>query len=289
MVALKYTSSIRDLSKFDLWLGIVLNTARVSINPWDMELIGALAFPTSNNFELKVISSSKEPRFQTKSVVWSLQELFNQYNRNEDYASANFITTLDGAPLGLGSIKSTLISSESGQMNTSSSSALTFARNNDTSVAEYDTKALANNTSASAQVAQLGRKGFELRLEYNPNGALFTDQGFINTVIRFLVLAANKDPKTLLTAKVAVANLDEGYFIEISSMGGDDDLSVENIIRALGSLPREMYEQRTGGRWAELKGLIRFDGVNLGRIKIAKGSINSGTNATCVDNWLAVG
>lgn len=282
MLDFRYTSNIRDLSKFDVWLGIVVNVARVGLNSWDTELRGTLTFPKSNNIEMKLISSAHEPRYQTKSVVWTLQEIFNEYNKRGQYSSANFVTRIESVPLGLGSIKSTLMSETSGRTNTSARSSALVGEDN---VAVID--AFIGGSSPTASIStnsdQLGRRGYELRLEYTPNGALFTDIGFINIIIRFLVLAANRDPKTQSTNRARAANVDEGYVIEVSSLHKEDDLSLENVIRALGTLPQVMYEQRAGGRWAELTALIKFDGMNIGKITVKKGDIEIDSNATLID------
>ena len=61
----------------------------------------------------------------------------------------------------------------------------------------------------------------------------------------------------------------------------DDDLTVKTIVEILEDLLSKMFEQRAGGRWAELSGLIKFDGVNIGRIKVEKAQ--PGTTVEIID------
>lgn len=219
--------------------------ARLGQNPWNLELPRQAKFPESHNFALVAVSSATPPRYQIKSMIWTLQEAFEQYVRRGQYSSAALTTIVDGVPLGFATIRSTLLSPGTDEQQATSSSS----------------------------PPQVGRRGLDIRLDYIPNGAIFTDTGFFRTSIQMLVYTANGDPKTQAPGKTSLWNSDEDYTFQVEPMTPDarDDLSLRRIIQVVGSLPAVMYEQRTGGRWAELKGLIKFDGVNIGRIKIEKG------------------
>lgn len=259
-MALKYLK-YRDLSKFSVWLGIVLNIARVGLNAWDYEIINGFDFPISNNLEFLVRSSVNTPRFHTKSVIWTLQQIFSEYNEREQYSSANFITTVQGQVLGFGSIKSTLESRDDGKTGDSFPDVL------------VDSLSQANITASSMASTKLStRRGFEIRIEYLPNGALISPLGFFTTMIRFLVLATNRDPKTSTVKRAAFLNAEEGYFVEVAALYEGEDMALSDIIRSLGILPAKMYSVGTGGRWAELKGTILYDGVKIGKVRIGKGS-----------------
>ncbi|KAL8718132.1 MAG: hypothetical protein Q9225_004707, partial [Loekoesia sp. 1 TL-2023] len=245
LVEFKYISRIRDLDKFNVWFGLLINMVRLGQNLWNQELPRQVKFPESPNFALVVINSATPPRYQTKSMLWTLQGVFEQYVRRGQYSSAALTTRLDGLPLGFATIKSTLLSPRSDDQQ-------------------------ANSLISSSQV---GRRGLDIRLDYIPNGAVFTDTGFFRTAIQLLVYAANGDPKTQAPGKTSFYNGDEDYTLQIEPMSPDapDDMPLGRLIQVLGGLPVKMYEQRTGGRWAELKGLVKFDGVNIGRINIKKG------------------
>lgn len=173
--------------------------------------------------------------------------------------------------LGAGSIRSTLGSTVAAHSNASSSAALVNSL-----IAELSAKSQLLSGVSLKPATQLDRRGLDLRLSYTPNGALFTDGGIFTTVINLLMLTANHDPKTQSVYRTTLPNRAEGYVVEVAAINEEEEISLERIIQVLGALPGKMYEQRVGGRWAELKGVVRFDGVNVGRVRIEKGGSGGG-------------
>ncbi|KAI4138019.1 MAG: hypothetical protein L6R39_007007 [Caloplaca ligustica] len=218
---------------------------RVGIHGWDLRLTGQLKFPESHNFALNALSSTTPPQFQTKSVLWTLREAFEEYVDREQYSSAALTARLDGRPLGFATIKSTLAQGQAAD----------------------------SFTSSPSPFPHLGRRGLDVRLDYVPNGVSFTDVGLFRTMIHLLVWAANHDPKSVGSGKLGIYNNVEDYTFEMGPMDEEsvDELVLVRVIQVLGTLPAAMYHEQRGGRWAELKGVIKFDGVNIGRIKLEKG------------------
>ncbi|KAL8840128.1 MAG: hypothetical protein Q9170_001476 [Blastenia crenularia] len=247
-VKFRYTSSARDLDKVNIWLGLVVNMARLALNYWNHELTGQIKFPGSNNFVLTAISSSKPPHFQTKTMLWTLQEAFVQYRSRGQYSSAALTTTIDERPLGFMTIKSKLTSPR-----------------------------------MPSQINQEvgGRRGLVIPLEYTLNGAMFSDTAIFSPVMELLVYAAEGQPKSQASGNVALYNNEEDFTLSIGPMllESRDDLSLERLIEILAKLPQQMYEQQRGGRWAELKSIIKYDGLKIGRIGIKKGNHVNG----CID------
>ena len=211
--------------------------------------------------------------------MWTLQELFEEYNRRDLYASASFVARIDGAPLGFGSMRSTLQAGSDEQVNVPSSTVLDSASAEKEWITdEVNSSAIPSTSQPTPSVTspdtatQLERRGLDIRLNYTPSGILFSEYAFIDSIIYFLVLAANRDPKTSTTKIARSYNIDEGFFIEVSSIDDENEMEVGTIIEVLGRLPVKMYEQRDGGRWAELQGLVKYDGVNIGRIRVEPGS-----------------
>ncbi|KAL8733209.1 MAG: hypothetical protein Q9166_002226 [cf. Caloplaca sp. 2 TL-2023] len=255
-VELRYSSRIRDLDKFDVWLGIIINIARVAQNPWNRVLTTSINFPESHNFALKAISSRTPPQYQTKSILWTLQKVFQEYVRREQYSSASITTKVNDQLLGFATIKSTLASKTS--------------------------RAIEPRADSLITSPQLGRRGLDIRLDYVPNGALVTDAGFIGGIIQALIWSAQRNHDAPGVA--SIYKPDEDYTTEVAPMSYEsrDDLKFKRVIEVLGKLPAIMYAERRGGRWAELKGLIKFDGLNIGRIIVQKGRIAgcAGSNVT---------
>ncbi|KAI4233469.1 MAG: hypothetical protein L6R40_007066 [Gallowayella cf. fulva] len=242
VVSFNYNSRARDLHKFDVWLGLVINIARLGINPWDRELEGRLDFPASTNFLLQGFSSGVAPRFQVKSMIWTLQAAFEEYTRRGQYSSASLVTRLNGHPLGFTNIKGNLV---------------------------------ADRQTNSVIPSQVGRRGLDIRLDYTLDGAIFADEGFFYTLINLITYCANGDPKTQPTGGIFLYNSDEDYTVGVHPMVDDEaareDLPLSRVIQILGTLPQKMFDQSRQAKWAELKGVAKFDGVNIGRVKIQKG------------------
>lgn len=271
------------------------NFVHVALNPWDLEIPRNLNFPVARNLEMKIVRSVHPPRFQTKSLVWTLQELFDEYNSRGLYASANFVARIEGAPLGFGSIRSTLQSGLDGQRNVSSQAMhdrapaerIPSADDIGSGVIPSSSNKSTPSVISHDPATQLARRGFDIRLEYTPDGALFSDLGFFDSIIHFLSLAANRDPKTSTTRLARSYNVQEGFFVEVASVDEENELEVGTLIEVLGLLPAKMYGQGAGGRWAELTGSVKFDGVKIGRIKVEQGYLGTAASSNRTD-WQRV-
>ncbi|KAL9603268.1 MAG: hypothetical protein Q9219_001289 [cf. Caloplaca sp. 3 TL-2023] len=253
----RYTTTSLDLGKFDVWQGLLLNIVRLAQNHWELDIPRQTDFPPSHNCQLKVLGSLTPPRFQTKSLLWTLQETFETFVRNGRYSSASMQTVIDHKTLGFATIRSTLASPQMEK--------------------EEDAGSVAISSS------QVNRpRALELRLQYVPNGATISDAAVFRTVISMLILSANGDPKTQSPRNgIALYNRHEDFTIRVSPIDEDQKylMPLIMIIHVLGLLPTTMLAERSGGRWAELKGQVRNGGTNIGRVEIQKGEHVRG----CVD------
>ncbi len=188
------------------------------------------------------ISAVNPPSLQTRSIVWTLQEAFAEYAARDQYSSASLVARLDGHALGFVSIRSSLT--------------------------------INDNNNNGTHLLSPRRRGLTILLSYRPSGASFTALGFFHTAIHMLVYAANGDPKARPTHGIMLYNADEDYALSVEPMRPDDaadELSLQLIIRVLGGLPDVMFQQRRGGRWEELMGVVKLDGVNVGRVRVERG------------------
>ena len=130
---------------------------------------------------------------------------------------------------------------------------------------------------------QATARGLSLALSYLEQGVTFSDKGFFQVVINLLGFAAQLDPKDEPSATLRAYNAPEDYtlFIGPTSAAASDRLPWSLLIPALGYLPSEMLAQRPGGRWAELSGIIKFDGAYIGRVRILKGGYTQSTPDSC--------
>ena len=111
------------MTKHDVWAAITRTTAKTALSTWNAEIVGSLIFPVVSDVEVRFISSVNPPRYQTKTIIWSLAEAFDFYNEHRLYSDCVITTkTRTGSGvynLGVGSIKSAL-SNESGLQKNSS-------------------------------------------------------------------------------------------------------------------------------------------------------------------------
>ena len=261
------------MTKYDLWTAIIRVVGKVALLGWNAELIGSITFPAMSNVEIRFISSINPPRYQTKSVIWTLAEVFDYYTEEGHYSNCFVKTQLGSGPtaqnLGVASIKSTLLTVPDLQT--------------DSSVLSLPGLSTPRSASQNFTSFQAGPRGLSLVLRYVKNGVTFSDKGFFQLVLNTLVFAAQNDPKSAPCGLLRAYNQEENYTL---SLGPTSDAARENlpwnyVIPALAYLPNEMLDQRQGGRWAELLGNIKLDGAYIGRVQIAEGDFRDHQPHSC--------
>ena len=281
------------MSKYDLWTTITRVIAKVASLGWNAELAGSITFPVVSNVEIKFVSSVNPPRYQTKTVIWTLVEVFDYYSEERHYSNCFIKTQLGRGPtarnLGVASIKSTLSTVPDLQTDLSvlslpneTSSASKFSGQ----VLEPSTQMISNQSVVSDSDLSIPRSGsrdstsFQARsrglvlvLNYVSEGATFSDKGFFRLILSTLVFAAQNDPKTAPSGLLRTYDSEDNYTLSIgpTSDAARDNLPWKLVIPTLGFLPSQMLDARQGGRWAELVGKIKLDGAYIGRIQILKG------------------
>lgn len=257
---------MRDLTKTELGLNLLINMAIMAQYEWNEPVPTPVEFPVSHSIALNAVSSRMPPGYVTKTMMWTLREGFKLFHESGQYSSASLTTRLDGRLLGFTTIKSNLRNVPAVGAHSNLSSLIPFS---------------------SPRSSQLGRRGLVIRLDYVPNGAIFTEAGFFWDIMQLLLWAANHDPKTEAPSVTSGYSNAEDYTIELAPMGIESvyELPFSRIIEILAKLPEAMYVQRQAvGKWpvAELRGQIKLDGVNIGRIRILKGQLAGcgGSNET---------
>lgn len=273
------------IGRFDLWTAIIITMGRMALYGWNVEVRNRLVFRRPIDVEVVIISSIDPPRYQVKSVLWTLQQAFGTYNEQGLYTTASIKTRLgEGANehyLGLARIKGI----ETSATTDSQTNSLTSPLGNDTSLtmtsSSNESLVLGTPLSPAASDGQNNTspqpKGLQVGLLYTTGGASFLPQGFYALIINALVWAAQHDPKTGPSGLVSIYNAADNYTLAISptSIPARDKLPWEIVIQVLVALPIEMHAVGRGGRWAELQGRIKDDGEYIGRIKIAKGNLQN--------------
>lgn len=283
-VEFNYITGGPSMGRFDLWTAIIITMARLSLYEWDAEVRNRLVFRRPSNVETIIISSIDPPRYQVKSILWTLQRAFDAFNDEGLYTTASIKTRLgEGAGehyLGLARIKGIEPSATTDSLNSSSNEFLTPGPPLSPVMAS-DSQ---NATSPQA-------KGFEIGLLYTPGGISFLPQGFHALVVNALVWVAQHDPKTGPSGLVTVYNTADNYTLAISptSIAARDKLPWDVVIQVLAVLPVEMLASARGGRWAELQGRVKYDGEYIGRLKIVKGDIHTELRDRDNDHTAAAG
>lgn len=272
------------MSKYDLWISMTRTIAEIAVDDWNAQIIGSVFFPVTSNVEIIFISSIKPPRYQSKTMIWSLIEVFDFYNDNRHYSNSFIKTTLGTGPgaknLGVASIKSTLSSTPGLPLNSSAVPALS---NETSSVSTTSNRAVDPSSVSDTDLANLqaDARGVSVVLSYLVNGLIFSDKGIFKTLLDMLTFAAQRDPKEESSGYLRAYNTPENYTIEIgpTSEAAMENLSWTNVILALAYLPRVMLQHRPTGRWAELSGRIKLSGAFIGKILIIKGDHRDGRDS----------
>ena len=278
------------MSKYDVWSAITESIAGVGQLVWNGQVVGSMKMSVSPNVEVRFVSSVEPPRYQTKTIMWTLVEAFDYYNSQQHYANCFLKTHIGRGPaaqtLGVASIKSTLSTLPVLQTN---SSALTLA--NETSFEpSSSTLALSTSTQTSSNQSLLSSSlhvdtDLSLYLEYLKPSAAINDKAFFGLIINVLVFAAQHDPKSAPCGTVQAYNSMENYTFIVGPTSGAarTNLPWSIAIAAIGFLPSEMM--RHEGRWAELTGRIKLGGTWVGKILILKGDHRVPSAASCGVGW----
>ena len=244
------------MSKFDIWFSIIAAIGWTALEEWDKEVSGQITYPEHSNVETTVISSVNPPRYQAKSIIWTLLYAFSIYNDRQQYTSMLLTTKQnDGQAshtLGLIRLKSLLRLGSSAVGNSSNPASSTDA------VEVDDLK---------------NHEGFVLDLTYPSSGRTFGAKGFCSSIIEILIFAATHDPKTEASGSVSTYNRDEDYTISVkpTSPAASDNLPWRTLIEIVASLPSAMYRTQHRGVWAELDGRARLNGAYIAKISVQTG------------------
>ena len=122
LIELRYTRG-GVMTKHDVWAAITRTMAKTALSIWNAELVGSAIFPVVSDVEIRFISSVNLPRYQSKTIIWSLAEAFDFYNEQRLYSdciiTTKFRTRMGLYYLGVGSIKSALSNRSGLQKNSS--------------------------------------------------------------------------------------------------------------------------------------------------------------------------
>ena len=279
-----------------MWTAIIECMGRIAINRWNLEVQGRLAFAAVNHVQIDIISSVNVPRLQIKSILWTLIRAFFFYNEQGLYTSANLKVRVgeDADVRYLGFIRFKTIEPTVTDSQTNSS---TLPSWNDTSLSIISPSngsllpATASPTTLSNGQTDTNphANDLDIGLNYVEGGASFYPASFYESTMSLLLFAAQHDDKTAPCGFVADYNTREDYTLAISptSAASRDRLPWNFAIEVFARLPRIMLSQGRGGRWAELRGRVRFEGQWVGRIRVAKGDVRNELQASYGDDGTA--
>ena len=111
------------MTQYDVWPAITRTMAKIALHNWNSEIVGSVTFPVVSEVEIRFISSVNPPRYQSKTIIWTLTEAFDFYNEQRHYSNCFLTTKLAIGSgflnLGVASIKSSLSSVAGLQKNSS--------------------------------------------------------------------------------------------------------------------------------------------------------------------------
>ena len=122
LIEVRYTRG-GVMTKHDVWAAITRTMAKAALSIWNAEIVGSLTFPVISDIEIRFISSVNLPRYQSKTIIWSLTEAFDFYNEQRLYSDCIITTKFRTGSglyyLGVGSIRSALSNELGSQKNSS--------------------------------------------------------------------------------------------------------------------------------------------------------------------------
>ena len=111
------------MTKYDVWVAITRTIAKTALAVWNGEIVGSITFAVVSDVQIRFISSVNPPRYQSKTIIWTLAEAFDVYNEQRHYSNCLLTTRFETGSgflnLGVASIKSTLSNGSGLQKNSS--------------------------------------------------------------------------------------------------------------------------------------------------------------------------
>ena len=299
------------MHKYDVWIAITRCMASVGLLEWNADVFGAITPAVVTDAQIRFVSSVSPPRYQTKTILWTLAEVFDIYIEQRQYSSCLIKTQLETSSgvhnLGVGSIKSKLTTGPSlvrGSAVLGKSNATSNEPTSNVPAVGVSTPVLSNQSQSSQTNdsalqlddegytdIQAGTNGLSFDLTYLDHGAIISDKAFFRTIVNLLTFAAQHDPKSAPSMPMTVYSSVENYTFSLgpTSYAMRVRLSWKLVIPALGYLPTEMMTHGRGGRWAEFTGRIRLDGAYIGKVQILKGDTRESSLGSCGTTTLGSG
>lgn len=244
--------------------------AQLALCKWNDEVNSKITFRGIN-----IIPSKNPPRYQTKSVIWSLFACFAHMNVEQHYNPINFVTFIGTQALGVGRIG---IAGQSPGSETSSTSP-------NTTMSESDF-APGGPFNESLMSPMLNADDFHVDINYKAGGRVYIDTQIWVSAISVMIAAAEQPLKRAPSGPVASYNNNQDFTLSVmpTSVAATENLEWVNVILAMYQLPKAMlHAKHPQGRWAELDGLVRYRGAIIGKIAITKGHVDPRVQAITID------
>ena len=315
-VKLEYEEAGHAFGRFAYYTALLRDMAKVSVFDWNLE-IEAFQFEPQSNVRMIFASSAAPPRYQTKSILWTMVYIFHSFNLQGNWAEASWMTEMkpEGRPsyaLGVGQLELSVGSTDQIQdsytvgSNSSSSTKMSVERRSDPLSSDLTSRSLsvsgisnstaniapttgnnnndnnANNNSSNNDIQV--RRGISVRLNYKLNARSYDAQQFYLSIVYGYLRAATQDSQSD-AQPLALYNSNQDFTAVIGAahMGSMSDFKWYMAYDALWKVALTMLNDRSGGYFAECEARIRNDGINVGRFALVHGQIQVGTEMEVLD------
>ena len=252
--------------------------AGVASQPWEQTWKLLHVDPTAH-IAMDFVSGSTGEQFRTKTLCWSLLNMFLTVLEKGNYAEFTFITKLKPATIGVGKVY--FQAGEGTPLSTSNATSNPSVVSKDLLGSEDGLSPRPPPPSPSSPSSLFNTtrnsQGLELTIHWTANGRVFPDFSVYFVALSIILSAAQFD--TAATAE-PVSNYfpakDISMAVIPSSAAGRDSWKWWMVVRSMVKLTEAMEKEGGvggGGKWAECTVRVRHDGYNVGKILLTKGRV----------------
>ena len=275
----------QNFDRLDFLKTIIRDMAMLAARDWN-EPIAAAYCPTQYGIAVKFVSDRATPKLKVKHTLWALEDVFAKFEKQRRYGPGSMVIEVPPDRLGIGQIQAastaTNVPVQGFQLwnstfeNRIGGSAMQFQVDSVVTPIESANTSIVDTTPPNSLNSKTLAKELSISVTYRDDGQIFPDVQIFNASFKLIVRAAeppniHEAIGPLLSTYNDVANFT--FSLVAEPFVKTNELSWLDCIDTVAGLVTEMATMGEAGQWAELDGMIKDEGVVLGRFCIDEGDV----------------
>lgn len=248
--------------------------AKLAMQSWEKALPNFITDPIAE-IAMTFSSGSFTPFFQVNTICWSLAEVLTDFNERETWAEASWVSKMLPDTIGVGKIylSKGLASNRSKRSTTLNQNLDAFADTQSAPAFDKISSPEIEAVLARSVASQSNAGTVQLRISYTKDGRTLPAE-LVYALVMLCILTAG--PYESNDPAMALQRYDQAEDLTIAitptkSQGLRQDAKWWMILEALWMLVKTMSEEGPGGKWAEVKAVVKFGGLYIAKLAVMHG------------------